>query len=89
VILRHTGGASSTCTLSHSVPPAAAGVTAEVRGAGGTATLPQREESPVDALMRAVDALTESARSGEAHVCDVRFAQRVTEILTATEAALP
>jgi hypothetical protein len=40
-------------------------------------------------LMRAVDALTESARTGEAHVCDVRFAQRVTEILTATEAALP
>jgi predicted dehydrogenase len=88
-ILRHTGGASSTCTLSHSVPPAAAGVTAEVRGAAGTATLPQREESPVDALMRAVDALTESARTGETHACDVRFAQRVTEILTATEAALP
>lgn len=88
MVMRHTGGASSTCTLSHSVPPAAAGVTAEVRGPAGTATLPQREEPPVDAFMRAVDALTESARTGLAHACDVRFGQRVTEILTATEAAL-
>ncbi|NLU71785.1 Gfo/Idh/MocA family oxidoreductase [Streptomyces sp. HNM0575] len=89
VILRHTSGASSSCTLSHSVPPAAAGVSAEVRGAAGAAAMPVRDESPVDAFTRAVDALMESARTGVPHACDVRFAQRVTEILTATEAALP
>lgn len=89
LILRHAGGASSTCTLSHSVPPAAAGVSAEVRGAAGTVRLPERDESPVDAFARAVDALTESVRTGAAHACDVRFAQQVTEILASAEAALP
>ncbi|OEV26546.1 oxidoreductase [Streptomyces nanshensis] len=89
MVLRHAQGASSTCTLSHSVPPAAAGVTAEVRGAAGVATLPGRDESPVDAFSRAVDALADSVRTGEAHPCDVRFAQRVTDILTSAEAALP
>ena len=88
MILRHAEGASSVCTLSHSMPPAAAGVAAEVRGAAGTSTLPERDESPVDAFARAVDALTESARTGRAHACDVRFAQRVTEILARAEAAL-
>ena len=88
MVMRHADGASSTCTLSHSVPPAAAGVTAEVRGAAGAATLPHREESPVDAFARAVDALAEAARTGQAHACDVRFAQRVTEILSRAEAAL-
>lgn len=88
IILRHAQGASSTCTLSHSVPPAAAGVTAEVRGAAGTARLPERDESPVDAFTRAVDALTDAARTGRPHACDVRFAQRVTEILAQAESAL-
>lgn len=88
MILRHADGASSTCTLSHSVPPAAAGVTAEVRGSAGAVTLPQREEAPVDAFARAVDALAEAARTGQTHACDVRFAQRVTEILSSAEAAL-
>lgn len=87
-VLRHAGGASSTCTLSHSMPPAASGVTAEVRGAAGVARLPERNEPPVDAFSRAVDALAESARTGTAHPCDVRFAQRVTEILTRVESAL-
>ncbi len=88
IILQHAGGASSTCTLSHSVPPAAAGVTAEVRGKAGTTTLPNRDESPVDAFSRAVDALAESARTGVAHPCDAAFAQRVTEILAQAESVL-
>ncbi|MFC4492967.1 Gfo/Idh/MocA family protein [Streptomyces ovatisporus] len=88
VVLRHERGASSTCTLSHSMPPAASGVSAELRGSAGTARLPERDESPVDAFARAVDALDESARTGRAHPCDVRFAQRVTEILAQVESAL-
>lgn len=88
MILRHEGGASSTCTLSHSVPPAAAGVTAEVRGTAGTRALPERDEPPVEAFARAVDALAESARTGTPHACDVRFARRVTEILSDVEDAL-
>jgi len=86
--LRHAGGTSSTCTLSHSVPPAAAGVTAEFRGAAGVAGLPARDEPAADAFAGAVDALAEAARTGTAHACDVRFAQRVTEILARAESAL-
>lgn len=87
-VFRHAGGASSTCTLSHSAPPAASGVTAEFRGASGVTQLPERDEQAVDAFSCAVDALAESARTGTAHPCDVRFAQRVTEILTQVEADL-
>jgi predicted dehydrogenase len=88
IVMRHAQGASSTCTLSHSVPPAAAGVTAELRGATGAVTLPKRDEPPVDAFTHAVDALSEAVRTGEPHACDVRFAQRVTEILAQAESAL-
>lgn len=86
--LRHADGISSTSTLSHSVPPAAAGVTAELRGAAGVAELPRRDEPAVDAFARAVDALADAARTGAAHACDVRFAQRVTEILARAESVL-
>ncbi|MGW7516880.1 Gfo/Idh/MocA family protein [Streptomyces sp. NPDC054796] len=93
--LRHTSGASSTATLSHSVPPEASGVTAEVRGAAGVATLPERDEGPVEAFARAIDALISAASGTGADAaaetgppCDVRLAQRVTEILARAEAAL-
>jgi predicted dehydrogenase len=87
-VLRHELGASSTCTVSHSMPPAASGVSAELRGPAGTARLPERNGAPADAFARAVDALEESARTGRAHPCDVRFAQRVTEILAQVESVL-
>lgn len=88
MILRHAGGASSTCTVSHSVPPAAAGVAAEVRGTAGAESMPERHESPVDAFSHAVDALCEAARTGRPHACDVRFAERVTQILARAESEL-
>ncbi|OEV02428.1 Gfo/Idh/MocA family protein [Streptomyces oceani] len=80
--LRHEGGAASTVTVSHTVPPQAAGVSAEVRGAPGVATLPLREEEPADAFGRAIDALLEAVRTGRAHECDVRFGAEVTDVLT-------
>jgi predicted dehydrogenase len=86
--LRHAGGASSTIAVSHTVPPAAAGVTAEVRGPSGVATLPSRDEPPAEAFAGAVDALLHSVRTGAPHACDLGFARRVTEILAAAEAAL-
>jgi len=88
VALRHTSGASSTLTLSHSMPPAAAGVSAELRGPGGVAAMPEREGSPAEACGRALDALVEAARTGRPHACDVRFAERVTGILAAAESDL-
>lgn len=88
-VLRHISGASSTLTLSHTVPPQAAGVQAELRGAAGVSTLPERGDGgPVRPFQRAVDALVAAANGGEPHPCDARFGLRVTEILAAVEAAL-
>ncbi|MGI5352038.1 Gfo/Idh/MocA family protein [Streptomyces sp. CA-250714] len=81
LVLRHTSGASSSCTLTHSVTPAAAGVTAEVRGGPGVAELPVRDEAPADSFGRAVDALLTAARTGEEHLCGARFAETVTLLL--------
>ncbi|MGP4110707.1 Gfo/Idh/MocA family protein [Streptomyces sp. 4N509B] len=89
IVLRHASGASSTVTVSHTVPPQAAAVTAELRGAAGVSTLPERAEGGVvPAAGRAVDALLQAVRTGEPHPCDVRFGLRVTEILAAAEEAL-
>ncbi|MEE1928625.1 Gfo/Idh/MocA family oxidoreductase [Streptomyces sp. TRM 70351] len=85
LLLRHAGGASSSVTVSHSVPPAAAGVVAELRGAAGVVAVPERDEPAHAAYARAVDALL----SGEPHPCDAAFALRVTELLAAAEQRLP
>ncbi|MGP3975054.1 Gfo/Idh/MocA family protein [Streptomyces sp. 8N114] len=81
LVLRHTSGASSNCTLSHSVTPAAAGVTAEVRGTPGIAELPVRDEAPAAGFRRAVDALLTEVRTGGKHLCGARFAETVTLLL--------
>ncbi|GAA2086507.1 Gfo/Idh/MocA family oxidoreductase [Streptomyces albiaxialis] len=88
LLLRHEGGASSTATLSHTVPAAASGVAAEVRGPAGVASLPERDEGPAVAFGRAIDALLASASGGVPHPCDVRFAERITQTLTSAEATL-
>ncbi len=71
LVCRHEGGASSTITAALLAPGKAAGTGVELRGAAGVVRLPeQREDGPV-ALARAIDALIESARTGQAHPCDV------------------
>ncbi|WP_306189092.1 Gfo/Idh/MocA family protein [Streptomyces sp. MK5] len=88
VVLEHTGGASSTLTLSLTAPPAAAGAAVELRGAAGVTTLPESSEEAVDSLARAADALLTAARTGRPHPCDAAFGLRVTEILAAAESLL-
>ncbi|AQS66036.1 Gfo/Idh/MocA family protein [Streptomyces pactum] len=88
VVLDHTGGASSTLTLSLTAPPAAAGATVELRGRAGVTLLPEATEGPVPALLRAADALLASAEGGRPHPCDAAFGLRVTEILAEAEAVL-
>jgi predicted dehydrogenase len=84
--LRHGSGALSSCTLSHTVPAAAAGITFELRGHPGIAVAPERDDAgPVPAFQRAVDTLIEAARTGAPHPCDAVFGQRVTEILSEAE----
>ncbi|MGW8848578.1 Gfo/Idh/MocA family protein [Streptomyces xiamenensis] len=87
--LRHVSGASSTLTVSLSVPPQASSMSAVLRGKPGIVTLPDRGEARhVEAFGAAIDALERAARTGEAHPCDVRFALRVTEILATAEGQL-
>jgi predicted dehydrogenase len=88
LVLDHTGGASSTLTLSLTAPPAAAGAAVELRGTAGVAQLPQASEGPVPALRQAVDALLTAARTGSPHPCDAAFGLRVTEILAGAESLL-
>ncbi|WP_049571131.1 Gfo/Idh/MocA family protein [Streptomyces sp. SBT349] len=89
VVLRHASGASSALTLTHTVPPQASSVTAELRGSAGISTLPERGDGgAVRPFMRAFDALLASVRTGEPHPCDVHFGLRVTEILSRAETAL-
>ncbi|MEV4560519.1 Gfo/Idh/MocA family oxidoreductase [Kitasatospora sp. NPDC049285] len=90
LILRHTGGASSTVTLSLTAPPEASanGAGLELRGTAGVVQLPDRSEHPTAAFGRAVDALLATAAGGPAHPCDVRFGRRVVELLAAAEEQL-
>ncbi|MGW0812142.1 Gfo/Idh/MocA family protein [Streptomyces viridiviolaceus] len=88
LVLDHTGGASSTLTLSLTAPPAAAGAAVELRGRAGATLLPETTEGPVPALVRAADALLASAEGGLPHPCDAAFGLRITEILAEAEALL-
>ena len=87
LILRHTGGASSTAALSLTTPAPGSGVTVELRGTAGVSTLPDRTDGVTAAFRNAVDALAEAARTGKAHPCDARFGLRVTELLASAESA--
>lgn len=88
--LRHTSGAVSAVTVSHTMPPQAGGVSAELRGEKGVSRLPEDVlRSVPEAFAASVDALLQAAATGLPHACDVRFGARVTEILAAAEAALP
>ncbi|MBV6701252.1 Gfo/Idh/MocA family protein [Kitasatospora aureofaciens] len=88
LVLRHAGGASSTLALSLTAPVASGGTGMEIRGEHGVAHLPERGEGPIAALHRALDALRESARTGEPHPCNADFGLRVVEILAAAERSL-
>nr|WP_228867089.1 Gfo/Idh/MocA family oxidoreductase [Streptomyces halstedii] len=88
LLLRHTSGASSTVTLALDAPRGAAGTEVEFRGEHGVSALPPGGGGAPDAFHRAVDALTDAARTGVAHPCDVRFGLRLTEVLARAEAEL-
>ena len=89
LILRHDTGASSTASLSLSVPPAAVETSIYVYGEHGRQTAPS---GPFDALVAhaaALHALVDlAARPAAGHPCDVHFGARVVEILAAAEESL-
>jgi predicted dehydrogenase len=92
LVLQHAGGASSTASLSLTVPAAATGSQMYVYGEAG------RESAPLGALpsaeivaahQRALDALVDQVGQPEVgHACDVHFGARVVEVLAAAEQSL-
>jgi len=90
LVLGHRGGASSTVSLSLTIPEAAPATTELVLyGAPAPSAMPPRESSPLEAAAEAVRQLAaEVAAGGTAHPCGVRFAAEVVAVLEAAEGFL-
>jgi predicted dehydrogenase len=83
VLLRHTGGAISTLTLSVDAPEALEREDAAFYGESGVADVPPVPWLPVEAFGRAVDALIAAASGGPASALDLAFGAEVVAILAA------
>jgi predicted dehydrogenase len=82
LILRHTGGASSTVTVTLQAPPGLDGFDLALWGERGRSQMPPLADDPLTALRTAVTELITAADSADrAHSCDVRFGAAVTAIL--------
>ncbi len=80
--LQHAGGASSTMTLSLTVPPAAATVELAMYGPTGWREMPAVRNGKVESLRAAIRQLVRTAKSGEhGHGCDVGFGREVVAVL--------
>src|SRR5258708_3713099 len=92
LVMRHAGGASSTASLSMSVPPPAVGNTVYVYGESGRLSAPStalERSQVIEAHSAALDALIgQIERPGTGHPCDVRFGLRVVQILGGAERSL-
>jgi predicted dehydrogenase len=83
VLLRHTGGAISTLTLSVDAPEALEREDAAFYGESGVADVPPVAWLPLEAFGRAVDALIGAANGGPASPLDLAFGAQVVKILAA------
>ena len=88
LVLWHSGGASSTATVTLSAPAAAAGTNLFVWGEAGRSVMPATPDDPVDALRVAAMELAASAESGRPHPRDVRFGRDVVKVLADAQAQL-
>jgi predicted dehydrogenase len=88
LLLRHTGGAASTLSLSLDAAPEATAHTMVYYGEHGTAVLPDAGVSSVDAFTTATSTLIAQVREGATrHPCDVHFARDVVAVHEAAELA--
>jgi predicted dehydrogenase len=88
LLLRHTGGATSSLSLNLDGPPAAKTFDVTFFGEPGIVPVPHRDVTPVQALRAAVDALVEQVDTGRpGHPCDVRFGREVVAVLAAADTA--
>jgi len=86
LVLGHTGGASSTLTMSQTVPVPAAHIGLQVWGPTGRSATPPFELAHLDAMGEAIRQLTATVAAGQtAHPCDVRLARHTVAVLDAAE----
>jgi len=83
VLMRHTGGAISTLTLSVDAPAALEREDSAFYGESGVAEVPPAPWLPVEAFSRAVDALITAANGGPASEMDLAFGAEIVAILAA------
>ncbi len=88
LVLTHDSGATSTAALSLTAPPQAVRTAVTLWGPSGFTEMPAGERDPQQAAQVAVRELMASARTGQAHPCDVRLGQAVVDVLAAAEAQL-
>ena len=86
LILGHDGGASSTLTLSQTVPPAAEGRSFQLYGPQGRSAVPPFELAHLVALDEAIRQLVAMVAAGATtHPCDVRLGVDTVDVLDAAE----
>jgi predicted dehydrogenase len=89
LVLGHRGGASSTVSLSLTVPLAAATTQFTVYGPRGMSAMPKGDTTAVEAFAEAVRQLTAEAGGGAGpHPCGVGFGAEVVAVLAAAERLL-
>ncbi|MFY1633818.1 Gfo/Idh/MocA family protein [Solwaraspora sp. WMMB335] len=88
LLLRHTGGATSSLSLNLDGPPAAKIFDFTFFGEPGVVPVPRRDITAVQAFHGTIDALLDQVAAGQpGHPCDVRFAREVVAVLAAAESA--
>ncbi|MGS2618029.1 Gfo/Idh/MocA family protein [Micromonospora sp. LZ34] len=88
LLLTHSGGATSTVSLTLDAPAEARTREFVFYGENGIETVPAGQGSAVDAYGVAIDQLLEEIEAGTRdHRCDVRFGRDVVAVLTAAETA--
>ena len=86
LLLGHQGGASSTLTLSQTVPPAAEGRSFQLYGPKGRSAVPPFELAHLVALKAAIGQLAAMVTAGATtHPCDVRLGRETVAVLDAAE----
>jgi predicted dehydrogenase len=89
LVLGHAGGASSTVTLSQSVPAAANRIGLQLWGPRGAAAVPPFQLAHLVALEAAIGQFTDAVAAGVTeHPCDVRLGRDTVAVLEAAERLL-
>lgn len=89
LILRHASGASSSLTVSLTVPEPAARTSLSIYGGSGWSDMPRRAEvDPVARLSDAAQTLIGSATTGSTNRVDVHFGREVVHVLARAHEAI-